>query len=547
MRSGIWLRLREASAQNFMAGGRRTPRRPSIPTRTPAVRRHTVPFGRPPARTTMARVRSFFASLHDRFRPEWRLSRRDALKAALAAAAGGIAGCAAGPSPTDRPSGPRVCILGAGFAGLAAAWELARLGADVTVVEGRARIGGRVLTRRDLVPGKTVEAGGELIGLQHTAWIEYAATFGLDLRELEDDGAGPVQLDGRILTAGEQEALFEDLDAFLPGIDAAAAPVDADRPWLTPGAVELDARPVDRALEALPGAARARRAAAVLLETDMGAPAAEQSWLGLLAQVKGGGLEAYWRDSESLRCVGGNGSLARRLAEGIGEGRIRLSLPAVSVEQRERDLLVTLRDRTRIECDRVIVAVAPSVLGRIDFRPALPDVLGRAGMGRVVKFLAALSGPFWLDSGRSPNFASDGPVGVTWHGTSGQGGGAAGLVAFSGGRGADSCRAFGAAERVRRYLAALAPAYPGLNDAFTESLFMDWPADPWTQGGYSCAAPGEMARIGSAWRDGAGGVVFAGEHTCPAFQGYMEGALRSGRAAAAQVAAATGLGARRGG
>ena len=83
----------------------------------------------------------------------------------------------------ERFAGPlaagagRVVVVGAGFSGLAAAYELSRAGYDVTVVEARNRVGGRVISFTDLVPGKNVEGGGELIGSNHPAWVAYAKQF----------------------------------------------------------------------------------------------------------------------------------------------------------------------------------------------------------------------------------------------------------------------------------------------------------------------------------------------------------------------------------
>jgi monoamine oxidase len=74
-------------------------------------------------------------------------------------------------------SGRRVIVVGAGFSGLTAAFELSQAGYDVTVVEARNRVGGRVVSMGDLVPGKIVEGGGELIGSNHPTWVAYAKRF----------------------------------------------------------------------------------------------------------------------------------------------------------------------------------------------------------------------------------------------------------------------------------------------------------------------------------------------------------------------------------
>ena len=85
--------------------------------------------------------------------------------------------------------GRRVVVIGAGFSGLACAYELQSAGYKVTVLDSRNRVGGRVLSFSDVVTGRTVEGGGELIGSNHPTWVAYAKRFGLtflDVTESED-------------------------------------------------------------------------------------------------------------------------------------------------------------------------------------------------------------------------------------------------------------------------------------------------------------------------------------------------------------------------
>ena len=89
-----------------------------------------------------------------------------------------------------RAAAGRVVVIGGGFSGLAAAYELSRAGYDVTVVEARNRVGGRVISFSDLSPGKNVEGGGELIGSNHPAWVGYAKQFKLQFLDVSEEDAG---------------------------------------------------------------------------------------------------------------------------------------------------------------------------------------------------------------------------------------------------------------------------------------------------------------------------------------------------------------------
>jgi monoamine oxidase len=156
-------------------------------------------------------------------------------------------------APALRAAGPRVAIVGGGFSGLAAAYELSHAGADVTVLEGRNRIGGRVLSFHDLVPGGTVEGGGELIGSNHPIWNRYKERFKLAFRDITaDDVEAPVVLGGRRLTAAESRQLWTDMGAALSLLDADAARIeDPFAPWLSPGAQAFDRRPLRSFIDAL--------------------------------------------------------------------------------------------------------------------------------------------------------------------------------------------------------------------------------------------------------------------------------------------------------
>ncbi len=481
-------------------------------------------------------ARSLIARLHDRFHPEARVTRREALKATLAGASGLLLSACSGGADHGVPGAPRACIIGAGFAGLACAYELAAAGWDVTVVEAKERAGGRVLSRRDLVPGKNVEAGGELIGSNHPLWMAYAQKFGLSMLDVTtEEGEAPIRFEGRLLTPKQQEALWEEFEVALPAINAQAAPVDADSPWLTEGAEALDARSTAEAIEVLEAGELAKRELVRQLAGDNGVAVGKQSWLANLAMVKGGGLEKYWTDSEVFRCAGGNQQLAQKLADAIGAGRVRLGVPAVGVDATAGGVVVKLADLTRIEADACVVAVPPAVWRKIAFEPALPAGLSPQA-GVVVKYLAALKRAFWREAGQSPDALTDGPVSETWNATDGQekGEGAC-LAVFSGGPAAEACRAFGPEGRAAKYADELTALWPGYGEHFRKYLFMDWPADVWTGMGYSFPAPGELTTVSPRLREGAGRVQFAGEHLCPAFVGYMEGALQSGLAAAKRV------------
>src|SRR5215472_14779590 len=172
--------------------------------------------------------------------------------------------------------------------------------------------------------------------------------------------------------------------------------------------------------------------------------------------------------------------------------------------------------------------VPPSVWGRIAFEPPLPTGL-TPQMGRTVKFLVGVKKRFWKDLKLSPESLTDGPIHLTWEATDRQPGeeGAC-LTLCAGGPSVDRILRWPPERRAAELLAALGKLYSDVAKQVERTRLMDWPNDPWVRAGYSFPAPGEVTTVGPLLHKGLGRLHFAGEHTCYAFFGYMEGALHSG-------------------
>ena len=484
---------------------------------------------------------NLYAQLHRRYGKDDGLSRREMLQRSLAATAGILLSDRL--SAFQRGAG-RVVVVGAGFSGLAAAYELSQVGYDVTVVEARNRVGGRVISFvNEFVPGKVVEGGGELIGINHPHWIRYADRFKLKLTKAsESDFEAPIVLGGKRLTADESEALWEEMESAFVGVDKDASTVKSpSEPWTTPNAAALDARSLGEFIDGLNASPRCKLGVHVLMMADNGLVTANQSYLGNLAMIQGGGGgKSYWLNSETDRCAGGNQQLARKFVDAIGAAKVLTRMPARRIVVTERGAQVTLASGKVLEADHVLLTAPPSTWSRIAIEPRLPLTLAPQ-MATNVKCLIAVKGRFWERAELSAEMLSDGPVSMTWDGTDGQPGGAAALVAFSGADAADQCREWRPESRGEQYMATLEPVYRAIRSNFVKYRFMDWPSDPWSKASYSFPAPGQVTAQGPTLRQGIGRLHFAGEYTSYAFMGYMEGALESGAAAARRIAARDGV------
>ena len=482
---------------------------------------------------------NFYMTLNRRHGKPSGLTRREMLQRSFAAGAALLI--------SERFTAPlgagagRVVVVGAGFSGLAAAYELSRAGYEVTVVEARNRVGGRVISFSEFVPGKSVEGGGELIGSNHPAWVAYAKQFGLQFLDVsEEDLEAPIVLNGKKVTAEQSEQLWEEMEKAFSTILADAAKVDADQPWKANNAEALDKRTLADWINKLDVSPLCRTAFHTMMMADNGVVTEWQSYLGNLAMVKGGGLEKYWLESEVYRCRGGNQQLAAKLAAAIGAPRVLTRTPVRAIAMTDRGGRVTLGNGKVLEAEHVLMTAPPSVWNKIAIQPVLPSSL-MPQMGTNIKYLMSLRSPVWRRSEMGPELLSDGPVSLTWHATDGQKGPGEAMVAFSGGPPADVCREWTAAQRDRNYLAELSKVYRGIAASFVRARFMDWPSDAWAKGSYSFPAPGQVTSQGPTLYDGIGRLHFAGEYTSYAFMGYMEGALHSGAAVAKRIAEKDGI------
>ena len=233
-----------------------------------------------------------------------------------------------------------VAVLGAGLAGLSAARDLARAGAEVVVLEARDRVGGRVQATT-LADGRTVQLGGEVIGEAHHAYLELVAELGLTIEPsyVAEPGEMSWGLHEGAVTGDAMpwmnDAERADLERTERSFSALAATVDPADPWSHPDAARLDALSLGawlREQSALPAVQRRYALTSLSLSCDGPERTSLLSELRKHATLPGDvfyDLGAW----EGLRCAEGSAAVALRMAAELGD-RVRLETVVTGVRSR---------------------------------------------------------------------------------------------------------------------------------------------------------------------------------------------------------------------
>ena len=461
----------------------------------------------------------------------------------------------------------RIAVIGAGFAGLMAAHSLSSA-ANVSVFEARDRLGGRVWTQFHETSHLAIEAGAELIGYNHPTWLMLAKHFDLGLTVLTTEEAFtsldlemPLSLDGRVLSPKETKRVYEEMEPAIANICAEARKLsDPYKCWEAANARELDDRSLSDWIGKQDCSSLAKRALEAQFTNTNGVSTKRQSYLANLAAIRGGALHGrpddYFTQSETVKCEQGNQTLARRLADAIvsAGGEVATGTPISLVDVRADKVVLKTAAGKELEFDYVVLAIPPSLwptttsAGAITITPAIPTEF-HMSMGLAIKYLSDLEARFWFGAGQSPKGMSE-AIGMTWDGTDNQiqmSDQTVELSLFAGGHAAreavDLLNKSGKRALDAHYAGELDKIFTGYSKNLTgEPEFICLPTEPWTLAGYSFPAPGEVTRIGQFLnRPYHDRLIFAGEHCCLPFFGYMEGALQSGLAAASAIVRKEGI------
>ena len=436
-----------------------------------------------------------------------------------------------------------VIVVGAGLAGLKAAHVLQRSGRTVIVVEAKDHVGGRL--KQAPLDGRAADLGGQWVGPRHTMLLEEAKLLGIETYPQYTEGKTLLQLEGKLVSfKGDVPkmpvlALLE-LFRLQRRWDREMRTVPAETPWLAPRAKEWDSQTLESWIMDHVRTRHARAFARLVPRGAWAVDASQISYLWFLDALRSGeGLESLMSVKNGVlefKFKGGMHQIAARLAEELGE-RVVLSAPVEAMVQ-TGDGVTVRTAKGAFDARFAIVAAPPAALAHIRFEPGLPTAREglnqRMPMGNIFKIVVGYRTPFWREKGFSGQVATDDDtLGIVMDDV--QEVGPPVLLAFIEGERALRLSGADPAERKKRVIASLVRFFGPEAAEPLSYVENDWNVEPYTLGYVGHMAPGTMTRFGHALREPVGRIHWAGAETAVEWQGYIEGAARSGARAAEEV------------
>lgn len=440
-------------------------------------------------------------------------------------------------------------VIGAGLAGLTAARTLVKAGQRVMVLEARDRVAGRNLGSY-LSNGVPVEMGGQWIGHTQTAVLALIDELGLETFSTYDSGDAVTLYRGAVTRYSDETFGLTDIAAIEVGrlqalLETLAETVSLSSPWTSAQAEEFDRQTLDEWLRANTGSREALDFWAAVVPALFSAQPAEMSLLHFLFYIKSGGmidsLVATTGGAQEFRVAGGTHQISERMASQLGSGVVRLSTPVHTISHDHQRVRVSF-DNGNLTASRAIVAIPPTLAGRLRYQPALPGsrdgLTQQIPMGSVIKVQVAYPTPFWRDAGLNGfAFNLDDELSITLDNSPADASCGV-LVGFFEGAHARTAASWTLQERRQSALSTLIKLFGPAAAKPSDYLEHDWMAEEYTRGCYGGRlGAGVWTQYGEALATPIGRLHWASAETSDVWNGYMDGAVRAGYRVAAEVLA----------
>jgi monoamine oxidase len=423
-----------------------------------------------------------------------------------------------------------VLVVGAGLSGLIAARTVLKAGLTPLILEADTRVGGRILTEE--LGGLPMELGAQWIGDTHHRMFALAAELGVETYPQYDDGETSYELaDTGVLRGNDFHSRFGDelaeLEKVLRRLDELAVEVSPATPWTAPHAAEWDAITAGAWYDAQGLSPVARTLLEICTVGILAVPTVEVSFLHLLFTIQTCGVTSeLFAESEggaqTTRFVGGTSEIPKRLAALVSEHLV-FDSPVQLIEHSADSVTVHCRGGRTARGRRVVVALSPTLAGRIGYDPPLSgyrdQLTQRMPNSAAMKAFFIYDEPFWRADGLNGQLISDiGPARMSND---------------------EQARTHGHWSEEERRAALTAELVRHFGDkAAHPSHYVDgeWGSRQWTRGCYNAnCGPLVWTTYGPALAEPIGPIHWASTDTATEWSAYMEGAVEAGERAAREV------------
>ncbi|MEJ6555056.1 FAD-dependent oxidoreductase [Microbacterium esteraromaticum] len=436
-----------------------------------------------------------------------------------------------------------VVVIGAGISGLSAADRLASMGHSVLILEGRDRVGGRVLTGE--IAGVPVDFGGTWVSPKHTAIRELARRFGCTITPQFHDGRNTLWISGKRRTykgtiPPVSPLAVINMARVQMALEKLVATIDMDSPSASPDAAELDSITFGYWLGQQRASSATRMLMNVISRVQWGASCDDLSMLSVLSYIRGAGGVDHMLDVENGmqqdRITETTQEIAKRVAAQFDDGRLLLSTPARRILQDDAGITVHT-DTVTVTARYAVITAATMHRKDIDFEPALTEQAKSLSnlwrLGGLSKAYVAYDKPFWREAGISGEAISDkGAVFITFDVGPEDGPGI--LLGFCDPVQFDG---FDAEHRRTRIIEQMVEMYGPQAKQPIDYVDHCWLLEDFGAGGPNPALPPfALTAYESELSRPHGRIEWGGTETAGEFAGSMNGAVLTGQRAAERVA-----------
>jgi len=478
----------------------------------------------------------------------YNFGRRFAIKSVSASAVATNVGLNLLPRPLRAENQTDVLVIGAGLAGLAAAHVLEDQGYSVQVIEGRDRIGGRVLSLTN-IPGNP-EAGGTGIGTGYGRVVDAAEKFGVKLNNIID--RAPLILHRNLFLEGKMIPTSEWPDhprnvlpmpfkemmpwVFVPLYIIQNMPLESYEDWYDPKSAPLDISLHDWFLSK--GITEEQINLCYNINSDFGNSSHAVSALMLMFVYSWGMMQRAIEPKGTLAAEGGNQQIPIKMAAGL-KNELHLGQKVVGISSSNGLAEAHCADGKIYKAKRIISSIPFSVLRTMNIEPALSGVQARAvytlGSQLLTQTHLVAKAPFWEEDGMPVGMYSDSVLGnvMAQHGgddpkeiTS--------ITCWHRGWKAQKVDQLPEEEAKKMVIDVFEKQRPASKGKIEVAGFKSWYNDPFSSGDWAVWLPGQIQNFIIKMAQPHKLLHFCGEHTSLSNRG-MEGAMESGERAAFEV------------